>query len=37
MKPSYTEYDVIQALDAIVNSDSERRASREWGVPRSTL
>jgi hypothetical protein len=37
MKRSYTEYDVMQALDAIANGDSERRASLEWGVPRSTL
>jgi hypothetical protein len=27
----------MQALEAIVNSDSQRRASLEWGVLRSTL
>ena len=37
MKRSYTEYNVIQALDAIANNVSIRRASLDWGVPRATL
>jgi hypothetical protein len=37
MKPSYTEDDVQYALKDIANSKSERKASLDWGVPRSTL
>jgi hypothetical protein len=37
MKHSYTEYDAMQALEAIVNGDSQRRAILEWGVLRSAL
>lgn len=36
MKP-YTEEDVEQAIEAIVNGQSLRKASLEWGVPRTTL
>ena len=37
MKPQYTEYDVMCALEEMANGKSLRKASREWGVPRSTL
>ena len=37
IKPKYTKYDVIYALDKVANSKSLRKASLEWGVPRSTL
>lgn len=37
MKHQYTEEDVMRALDAIGNGASTRKASLEWGVPRSTL
>jgi 4-hydroxybenzoate polyprenyltransferase len=37
MKPKYTEYDVLQAINAVKNGKSERCASIEWGIPRSTL
>ncbi|KZL64103.1 transposase, partial [Colletotrichum tofieldiae] len=34
---AYTEYEVNQALEAVANGQSLRKASIEWGVPRSTL
>ena len=37
MKPLYTEYDVMRALDDIANGVKVRKASLEWGVPRSTI
>jgi lambda repressor-like predicted transcriptional regulator len=37
MKPEYTESDVQSALKEIANGKSIRKASLEWGVPRSTL
>ncbi len=37
MKPQYTEYDVMCALAEIANGKSLRKASLEWGIPRSTL
>lgn len=37
MKPEYTEYDVMCALEEVANGKSLRKASLEWGVPRSTL
>ena len=37
MKPEYTEYDIICALAEIENGKSLRKASLEWGIPRSTL
>ena len=37
MKHTYTEYDVMRALDAMANGQSERKAALEWGVPRATL
>lgn len=37
MKPQYTEYDVACALAEIENGKSLRKASLEWGIPRSTL
>ena len=37
MKPHYTEYDVMCALEEVANSKSLRKACLEWGIPRSTL
>ena len=37
MKPLYTEDDVQYALRDIANGKSERKASLDWGVPRSTI
>ncbi|OAQ61378.1 transposase [Purpureocillium lilacinum] len=37
MAPQYTEYDISQALEAVANGQSVRKASAEWGVPRMTL
>lgn len=37
MKPEYTEYDIMCALEEVANGKSLRKASLEWGVPRSTL
>jgi helix-turn-helix, Psq domain len=37
MKPEYTEYDTMCALEEVANGKSLRKASLEWGVPRSTL
>jgi hypothetical protein len=37
MKSKYTEYDMLQAINAVKNGKSERCASIEWGIPRSTL
>lgn len=37
MKPQYTEADMTSALASIANGASERKASLEWGIPRSTL
>ena len=37
MKRSYTEDDVQYALNDIANGKSVRKASLEWGPPRSTL
>lgn len=37
MKPEYTEADVQCALAEIANGKSIRKASLEWGVPRTTL
>ncbi|KAH9229046.1 hypothetical protein K456DRAFT_56932, partial [Colletotrichum gloeosporioides 23] len=33
----YSEYDVHQALEAIANGQSLRKAASEWGIPRTTL
>ena len=33
----YTEYEVHQAITAVKNGQSIRKASIEWGVPRATL
>jgi hypothetical protein len=37
MKPLYTEDDVQYTLRDIANGKSERKASLDWGVPRSTI
>ena len=37
MKLEYTEYDIESALEEVANGKSVRKASLEWGVPRSTL
>ena len=37
MKRLYTEYDVMEALDAIAKGTKVRRASLDWGVLRTTL
>jgi hypothetical protein len=37
MKPLYTEDDVQCALRDIANGKSERKASLDWGVLRSTI
>ncbi|EXU94474.1 helix-turn-helix and Tc5 transposase DNA-binding domain protein, partial [Metarhizium robertsii] len=37
MKITYTEHDISQALEAVANGKSIRKASTEWGVPRATL
>ena len=37
MKPQYTKDDVQYALRDIANSKSERKASLDWGIRRSTL
>ena len=37
MKPHYTEYDVMCALEEVANGKSLRKACLEWGIPRSTL
>lgn len=37
MKVAYTEHDISQALEAVANGKSIRKASTEWGVPRATL
>ena len=34
---NYTEDEVSQALESIANSQSIRKASLEWGIPRQTL
>ena len=34
---NYTEDEVNQALDSIANGKSTRQASKEYGIPRSTL
>ncbi|KAM9874815.1 transposase [Verticillium dahliae] len=35
--PRYTEDGINQALEAVLNGQSLRKASAEWGIPRSTL
>ncbi|KAK2770414.1 hypothetical protein CKAH01_14757 [Colletotrichum kahawae] len=35
--PSYTENDIINALEAIANGQSIKKAAFEHSVPRSTL
>ena len=35
--PRYTEDDIVLGLQAIANGMNLREASREWGVPYSTL
>jgi 4-hydroxybenzoate polyprenyltransferase len=35
--PQYTEQDLLAALDDVRNGKSLRLASREWGIPLSTL
>ncbi len=35
--PQYTEQDLNEALNDIRNSKSIRQASRDWGVPDTTL
>ena len=35
--PNYTENEINQALESIANSQSIRKASVEWGIPRATL
>ena len=37
MKLTYTEEDIMRALEAIANGVSIRQAWRNYGVPRSTL
>ncbi|RKF53474.1 hypothetical protein GcC1_220013 [Golovinomyces cichoracearum] len=37
MKLQYNEYDIMCALEEIVNGKSLRKACLEWGIPRSTL
>ena len=37
IKPLYTEEDVQDALNDIANGKSMRKASADWGVPRTTL
>nr|AER39694.1 transposase [Verticillium dahliae] len=35
--PRYTEDEINQALEAIINGQSIKSASTEWGIPRTTL
>jgi 4-hydroxybenzoate polyprenyltransferase len=35
--PTYAEYNVSHAIEAVASGLSIRKASLEWGVPRSTL
>jgi len=37
MKPSFTEEDIIRALEAVTNGVSIRQAWRDFRVPRTTL
>lgn len=37
MKPEYTKQDLQQALNAVTNGMSQRKAEFEYGVPRATL
>ena len=37
MKPEYTEYDIMCALEEVAAGKSLRKACLEWGIPRSTL
>ena len=37
MKPLYTEEDIQDALNDIANGKLMRKASTDWGVPRTTL
>jgi hypothetical protein len=37
MKPQYTKYDVMRAMDDVANGKSLRKAVLDWGVPKSTL
>jgi hypothetical protein len=37
MKPEYTEYDIMCALEEVANGKSLRKACLKWGIPRSTL
>jgi len=37
MKPLYTQEGLLQALQAIANGMSQRKAEREYGIPCSTL
>jgi hypothetical protein len=36
MKP-YSDFELSQAIEAVANGASVRAASREWGIPRTTL
>ena len=33
----YTEFEVAQAIEAVSNGQSIRKASLEWGIPKTTL
>jgi hypothetical protein len=35
--PRYTEDDILQAIQDVLNGISVKRASTKWGIPRSTL
>ncbi|TVY12485.1 hypothetical protein LARI1_G009560 [Lachnellula arida] len=37
MKPQYTELDIIDALNAVANGQSMRKACLDWGIPPGTL
>ncbi|RKF71485.1 hypothetical protein GcM3_101037, partial [Golovinomyces cichoracearum] len=37
MKPQYTEYDIMCALEEISNGKFLRKTCLEWGTPKSTL
>ena len=34
---NYTEAEISQALESILNGQSIKTAAKEWGIPRSTL
>jgi len=37
IKPTYTEINLLNAIDAVKSGSSIRQASRDWGIPLTTL